>query len=78
MSTQKVAITVPKKLLRNVDALCREQGVSRSRYISEALQEKLINENNRSIKEAYDQVFSDESVQKEQLAPLNGVQTERH
>ena len=67
MHTQKVAITMPKKLVSMVDDVSRKKGLSRSKFISMVLREKLLSEKNRHIKDAYDQVFSDESIKKEQL-----------
>jgi metal-responsive CopG/Arc/MetJ family transcriptional regulator len=71
MNTQKVAITIPKNLVVIIDMISRQKGVSRSRYISRVLAEKLAEEQNRSIKEAYDRVFSDTKIQKEQLDTAN-------
>ncbi|NVM20789.1 MAG: hypothetical protein HWN68_03290 [Desulfobacterales bacterium] len=67
MHTQKVAITIPKELVTMIDDISKRRGLSRSKFISTLLREKLISERNRHIKEAYDQVFSDESIRKEQL-----------
>ncbi len=67
MNTQKVAITIPKKLVAIVDAISKQQGISRSKYISTVLLEKIQQERDRNLKEAYDRVFSDESIRKEQL-----------
>ncbi len=67
MHTQKVAITIPKELIVIIDDMSKKKGLSRSKFISDVLREKLTREKNREIREAYDQVFSDESVQKEQL-----------
>ena len=73
MNTQKVAITIPKKLLQMIDTFCRQQGLSRSRYISTLLQEKLEDEKKRLIKAAYDNVFADEIVRQEQLLTPGGI-----
>lgn len=67
MNTQKVAITVPKKLIAVVDELSREEGISRSKFISKTLHEKVLSEKERRLKKAYDEVFSDDSVRKEQI-----------
>jgi len=67
MNTQKVAITMPKDLLAAVDAISREKGISRSRFISLTIEEKIASERDRTLKEAYDRVFSDDSIIKEQL-----------
>ncbi len=68
MHTQKVAITIPKDLIVMIDALSRQKGLSRSKFISDTLREKLLSDRNRNIKEAYDRIFSDESVRNEQLS----------
>jgi hypothetical protein len=67
MNTQKVAITMPKDLIEAVDTISRERGISRSRFISLTIEEKIASERDRTLKESYDRVFSDDSVLKEQL-----------
>jgi len=37
MNTQKVAITIPKKIVIVIDMISKEKGISRSRYISNVL-----------------------------------------
>ncbi len=71
MNTQKVAITIPKKLVMEIDELSRNKGMSRSKFISIALRESLMHEKGRHVKDAYDRVFSDESLRKEQLNTAN-------
>jgi len=66
MNTQKVAITMPKDLITAVDAISRERGISRSRFISLTIEEKVTMERDRILKEAYDRVFSEDSIMKEQ------------
>ena len=67
MNTQKVAITVPKDLIVLVDEISREKGISRSKFISKTLREKVLTEKDRQLREAYDSVFSDDSIRKEQI-----------
>ena len=67
MNTQKVAITIPKDLVVMIDVLSRQRGVSRSKFISTVLREKISHERDRHLREVYDRVFSDESIRKEQL-----------
>jgi metal-responsive CopG/Arc/MetJ family transcriptional regulator len=67
MNTQKVAITIPKELIMMIDDISKRRGVSRSKFISSILREKVMSERNRHVKDAYDRVFSDESIRKEQL-----------
>lgn len=67
MNAQKVAITMPENLVKQVDILSSNQGLSRSRYITLAIAEKIEKEKERFLKDSYDRVFSDEAVQREQL-----------
>jgi metal-responsive CopG/Arc/MetJ family transcriptional regulator len=67
MNTQKVAITMPADLVKVVDEVSRKKGLSRSKYISVVLRERLISDRENQIREAYNRVFSDESIRKEQL-----------
>jgi metal-responsive CopG/Arc/MetJ family transcriptional regulator len=41
LHTQKVAITMPEVLIREVDAVSKKKGLSRSRYITQAVREKI-------------------------------------
>ena len=67
MNTAKVAITIPKDIVVMIDMLSKQTGLSRSKYISNVLREKVFNENERILKEKYDKVFSDNEIKKEQL-----------
>jgi metal-responsive CopG/Arc/MetJ family transcriptional regulator len=67
MNTQKVAITIPADLVILIDDISKQKGLSRSKYISTVLREKVSSEKERQIKDSYDRVFSDESIKKEQL-----------
>ena len=67
MNTQKVAITIPMNLVNIIDAISKQRGMSRSKFISIILEERVSEERNKSIKEAFDRIFSDESVCNEQL-----------
>jgi hypothetical protein len=67
MNAQKVAITMPENLIKQVDILSSNQGLSRSRYITLAVAEKIEKEKERFLTDSYDRVFSDEAVQREQL-----------
>ena len=67
MNTQKVAITVPADLLTIIDDFSKQKGMSRSRYISSILREKVLHEKEKRIKAAYNRVFSDELILKEQI-----------
>ena len=68
MNTKKIAITVPEDLVVTIDVLSREKGVSRSKFITDILKDKISKDNNDRIKAVYDHVFSDETIAKEQLA----------
>ena len=67
MSTQKVAITVPTELVAIIDDISRQKGISRSKLISNILKEKILNEKEKQIKAAYNRVFSDALILKEQI-----------
>ena len=67
MNTQKVAITIPMNLVNIIDAISKQRGLSRSKFISCLLEEKISEERDRSIKELYNRIFSDESICNEQL-----------
>lgn len=67
MNTHKVAITIPNDIITVIDKISKEEGISRSRYISLVLRDKIKGEYEKKITSAYNNVFSDESMQKEQL-----------
>ncbi|MBW1759867.1 MAG: hypothetical protein JRI88_06090 [Deltaproteobacteria bacterium] len=67
MQTQKIAITVPKDLIAQLDLISRQKGMPRSRLISNLLRKSIAKERAENLKAAYDQVFSDESIKSEQL-----------
>ena len=67
MNTKKVAITMPNQLLIVIDDISKQKGMSRSKYISTVLHEKVLSEIEKQLKEAYNRVFSDEAIRKEQL-----------
>ena len=67
MNTQKVAITIPSDIVAMIDILSKKHGLSRSKFISTALQEKIQEERKLEIKTAYNLVFSDPQICEEQL-----------
>ena len=67
MNTKKVAITVPIDLVTIIDAISRQEGISRSRYISSVLREKIADEKVKYIRQTYDRLYSDELIKKEQI-----------
>ncbi len=50
-----------------IDSASKNLGISRSKYVSLLLKEKLQEERERKLKQAYDEVFSDDSICDEQL-----------
>ena len=67
MHTKKVAITIPSDLVIMIDDISKQLGLSRSKYISNVLREKVLSEKEQQIKDAYDRIFSDDSINKVQL-----------
>jgi len=67
MNTQKVAITMPEALVKKIDTLSRQKGLSRSRYITLVVSEKIDDDKKQLITECYNKIFSDEVIWKEQL-----------
>ena len=67
MNAQKIAITIPTDLVVWIDNVSKRSGISRSGFIAEVLLEKISEQKKQELKEAYDSVFSDESICKEQL-----------
>ena len=67
MHTQKIAITMPRDLVATINEISKQKGLSRSKLISMILKEKIIAEKRKQIRDTYDRVFSDESIQQEQL-----------
>ena len=67
MNTKKVAITVPTELVAIIDDISRQKGISRSKLISNILKGKILDEKEKQIKTAYNRVFSDALILKEQI-----------
>ncbi len=67
MHTEKVTITIPSALVSVIDAIRSKKGVSRSKFITLLLREKIMETQAREIRDAYDRVFSDEAIAREQL-----------
>ena len=74
MRTEKIAITIPSDLVSMIDDIRSKRGVSRSKFITLLLREKIMDEQAREIREAYDRVFSDESIVQEQLDTTAGFE----
>ena len=67
VNTQKVAITIPTDLVIMIDDISKQMGLSRSKYISTVLREKVLSEKERQIKDSFNRVFSDDAIKNEQL-----------
>jgi metal-responsive CopG/Arc/MetJ family transcriptional regulator len=67
MNTQKVAITVPNDIIAVIDKISKQEGISRSKYISRLLKDKILEEHEKKLTCVYNEIFSDESIRKEQL-----------
>jgi hypothetical protein len=67
VNTKKVAITIPTDLVIMIDDISKQRGLSRSKYISTVLREKVLSEKERQIKDSFNRVFSDDAIKKEQL-----------
>jgi metal-responsive CopG/Arc/MetJ family transcriptional regulator len=67
MNTDKIAISIPSDMVSVIDRIRTKRGVSRSKFITLLLREKLMDEQEREVREAYDRVFSDPAIAKEQL-----------
>ena len=59
MNTQKVAVTIPADLVIMIDNISKQKGMSRSKYISTVLRERLTSEKQRQIKDSYNRIFSE-------------------
>jgi len=59
MSTQKIAITVPPVFLKKLDSWAQKTGKSRSRFIVEELDKRLLELEDEEITRLYDQIYSD-------------------
>ena len=59
MSTQKIAITVPPVFLRKLDSWAQKTGKSRSRFIVEELDKRLLELEDEEITRIYDQTYGD-------------------
>jgi metal-responsive CopG/Arc/MetJ family transcriptional regulator len=73
VNTRKVAMTIPEDLLREIDELSSQRGISRSRLISDLLREKLVDDQNQGLRHAYDEIFSDETIRQEQLLAISNT-----
>ena len=74
MHTQKVAITMPEFLVREIDTLSKKKGISRSRYITLVVRQSIEEEKQRYITECYNNVFSEKEIQEEQLETVRNFE----
>ena len=58
MSTQKIAITVPPVFLTKLDSWAKKAGKSRSRFIVEEMDKKIIELEDAEITELYNKAYS--------------------
>jgi metal-responsive CopG/Arc/MetJ family transcriptional regulator len=79
MPAQKVAITVPLVFLKKLDSWAKKTGKSRSRFIVEEMNARLIELEDKEITKLYNHVYSDmESSAKckelaEEMLEISGV-----
>lgn len=66
MTTRKTAIAVPEELLARVDAIARERGQSRSRFINDVLREAVRARRDAEITRRLDALFAEPEVADEQ------------
>ena len=59
MPTQKIAITVPPVFLTKLDSWAQKTGKSRSRFIVEELDKRLVELEDEEITRLYDQAYGD-------------------
>ena len=59
MSTKKIAITVPPVFLKKLDSWVQKTGKSRSRFIVEELDKRLVELEDEEITRLYDQTYGD-------------------
>ncbi len=67
MNTQQIAISIPVDMVSVIDEISKRKGVSRSKFISIVLHEKIATEKKQCLKNEYDSIFSDEAICREQL-----------
>ena len=62
MSTQKVAITVPPLFLKRLDSWAKKARKSRSRFIVEEMDKRLVELEDEEITRLYNRTFSDAEI----------------
>ena len=64
---RKTAISVPERLLAQVDAAAKVRGESRSKFIQRLLMEAVRSRRDADVRRRIDALFSEEPVRREQL-----------
>lgn len=64
---RKTAISVPERLLAQVDAAAKVRGESRSKFIQRLLMEAVRSRRDADVRRRIDALFSEELVRREQL-----------
>jgi hypothetical protein len=67
LSAKRFCSTMPSDLVVMIDNMSRQQKLSRSKFISLALRDKLMEERDHNLRDSYDSVFSDKNIAGEQL-----------
>ena len=70
MPTQKIAITVPPVFLNKLDAWAKKAGKSRSRFIVEEMEKRIMDLEDEEITRLYNEAYGDskESTKERELA----------
>lgn len=63
MSTQKIAITVPPVFLERLDSWAKKTGKSRSRFIVEEMDKRLVEFEDEEITRLYNKAYSDSQTE---------------
>lgn len=66
MARSKIAITVPDEIIQHLDTIAKKRKMSRSKLISEILENNLSKLLDEELASTYDDIYSDERIQKEQ------------
>lgn len=59
MSTQKIAITVPPVFLNKLDSWAKKTGKSRSRFIVEEMEKRIMDLEDKEITRLYNEAYGD-------------------
>ena len=59
MSTQKIAITVPPAFLNKLDSWAKKAGKSRSRFIVEEMEKRIMELEDKNITKLYNQAYGE-------------------